>query len=204
MFGADPQYPLRLILGLFLYDFFVEGTKAGLLSLRAKGYLLTRALFPRWIIVLSAVSNAAITLGLFACVLVVYLVIAGRAPSAQALGLFAVYQLHYLAIVVGFSLAAGVLFMRFRDLNQVWEVAAQAGFFVAPIVYPMDVIPERFHFYLYAWPPTPIMLFSRSVLIDGVVPSARAHAFLTIEAGAILLIGALIYRRLSPRVAEYV
>ena len=46
IFGSQPHYSLRLILGLFLYDFFAEGTKAGLLSLRAKGYLLTRAIFP--------------------------------------------------------------------------------------------------------------------------------------------------------------
>lgn len=48
------------------------------------------------------------------------------------------------------------------------------------------------------------MLFSRSVLIDGVVPSARAHVFLTAETAAILLAGIVIYRRLAPGVAEYV
>jgi lipopolysaccharide transport system permease protein len=204
MFGSQPHYPLRLVLGLFLYDFFVEGTKSGLLSLRAKGYLLTRALFPRWIVVLSAMSNAAITLALFSLVLVGYLVLTGMGPSPRALGLFVLYQLHYAAIVAGFSLAASVLFMRVRDLNQVWEVVSQAGFFIAPIVYPLDVIPERLHVYLYLWPPTPIMLFSRSVLVDGVAPSARAHAFLTLETAVILLVGVIVYRRLSPRAAEYV
>ena len=49
--------------------------------------------------------------------------------------------------------------MRYRDLNQVWEVVTHAGFFVAPIIYPIDVLPERLHFYLYLWPPTPIILF---------------------------------------------
>ena len=73
-------------------------------------------------------------------------------------------MLLFFAIVVGFSLAASVLFMRYRDLNQVWEVVTQAGFFIAPIIYPIGVLPERLHVYLYAWPPTPIILFSRSVL----------------------------------------
>ena len=70
----------------------------------------------------------------------------------------------FFAIVAGFSLAASVLFMRYRDLNQVWEVVTQAGFFIAPIIYPIGILPERVHVYLYAWPPTPIILFSRSVL----------------------------------------
>ena len=76
--------------------------------------------------------------------------------------------------------------MRYRDLNQVWEVVTQAGFFVAPIIYPIDVLPERLHVYLYLWPPTPIILFARSVLIDGKVPSAFAHGLLTLEAVSIL------------------
>lgn len=204
LFGSQPHYSLRLILGLFLYDFFAEGTKSGLLSLRAKGYLLTRATFPRWIVVVSSISNAAITLGLFFIVLVSYLVARGIGPSAAGLGLVFFYLLHYVAIVLGFSLAASVLFMRFRDLNQIWEVVSQAGFFVAPIVYPLDLIPERLHAYLYLWPPTPIMLFTRSVLVDGIVPSARAHAFLTVEAAAILVVGAAVYARLAGRAAEYV
>ena len=52
-----------------------------------------------------------------------------------------------------------------------------AGFFVAPIIYPIDVLPERLHFYLYLWPPTPVILFARSVLVDGKVPcAARARS----------------------------
>ena len=36
VFANEPGYKLDLIIGLFLYDFFQEATKSGLLSLRAK------------------------------------------------------------------------------------------------------------------------------------------------------------------------
>jgi lipopolysaccharide transport system permease protein len=202
IFANTPEYKLDLIIGLFLYEFFQESTKTGLLSLRAKGYLLTKARFPSWVLVVSSASNAVITLGLFSIVLVVFLGLSGRAPSVAMLGLYVVYQAHFLAIVTGFSLAASVLFMRYRDLNQVWEVVTQAGFFIAPIVYPIGVLPERLHFLLYLWPPTPIVLFSRSVLVDQHAPSALAHVLLTVEASAILAVGALVYRVRAPRVAE--
>jgi lipopolysaccharide transport system permease protein len=203
VFASEPQYRLDLIIGLFLYEFFQEATKSGLLSLRAKGYLLTKARFPSWIVVVTSASNAVVTLALFSVVLFVFLALSGRAPSIAAVALYTVYQVHYLAIVTGFSLAASVLFMRFRDLNQVWEVVTHAGFFVAPIIYPLGILPERMHGWLYLWPPTPIILFSRSVLVDGRVPSALAHVLLTFEAVAILTIGALVYRARAPRVAEY-
>src|SRR5262249_44121457 len=65
-------------------------------------------------------------------------------------------------------------------------------------------MPERFHRYLYLWPPTPIIEFSRAVLVAGTIPTARAHLFLAVDAATILLVGALIFRRFSPRAAEYV
>ncbi len=74
-----------------------------------------------------------------------FLALTGRTPSAIAVGLYALYLVQLFAIVSGFSLAASVLFMRYRDLNQVWEVVTQAGFFIAPIVYPIGILPERLH-----------------------------------------------------------
>jgi lipopolysaccharide transport system permease protein len=201
-FAGEAQYKLDLIVGLFLYEFFQEATKTGLLSLRAKGYLLTKARFPSWVVVLTSASNAVITLVLFSVVLLAFLALSGRPPSALAVGLYGFYLIQLFAIVSGFSLAASVLFMRYRDLNQVWEVVTQAGFFIAPIVYPIGILPERLHVYLYAWPPTPVILFARSVLLDGQVPSALAHALLFAETVAILVTGILIYAARAPRVAE--
>ncbi len=202
VFAGTPQYKLDLITGLFLYEFFQEATRTGLLSLRAKGYLITKVRFPWWIIVVTSASNAVITLALFSVVLLAFLALTGRPPSPQAVALYVLYQVHFVAIVAGFSLAASVLFMRYRDLNQVWEVVTHAGFFVAPIIYPLTILPERLHWYLYVWPPTPIILFSRSVLIDNVVPSPAAHVLLFAEAATILGAGALIYRSRAPRIAE--
>jgi homopolymeric O-antigen transport system permease protein len=203
VFTNTPQYRIGLILGLFLYEFFQEGTRAGLESLRAKGYLLTKARFPSWVLVVAATSNAVITLVLVSVVLITFLVLSGRAPSLLAVALYGWYLLHFFAVVTGFSLAASVLFMQYRDLNQVWEVVTQAGFFIAPIIYPISVLPERLHFYLYLWPPTPIILFARSVLVEGRVPSALAHGLLTLEAAVVLGVGAWIYSARAPRVPEY-
>jgi lipopolysaccharide transport system permease protein len=204
LFASNPTYKLNLIVGLFLWDFFAEGTKTGLLSLAAKGYLLTKARVPRWILVVTSISNALITLSVFSAVIIVFLTVAGHPPTAAALVAFAGYALAMAAIVIGFSLASSVLFLRYRDLNQVWEVVLQAGFFLAPIIYPLDILPERFHFYLYIWPPTPVIEFSRAALVAGTMPTLRGHVYLAADALACLALGIVIFRNLSPRAAEYV
>lgn len=203
IFASEPSYRLNLIIGLFLWDFFAQGTAVGLTSLQVKGYLVSKAKFPSWILVVTSLSNALITLGVFWAIILVTLTLMGRAPSPLQIALFLWYLLHFAAVVIGFSLATSVLFLRYRDLNQVWDVVLQAGFFLAPIVYPLSILPERFHKYLYLWPPTPVIQFARSVLTGGALPTLRANLFLTIEAAVILLVGAIVFRRCSPRTAEY-
>jgi len=204
LFATTPTYKLDLIVGLFLWDFFAEGTKSGLTSLQAKGYLLTKARVPPWILVVTSIANALITLAVFTLVIGIFLVVTNHPPTLGAVVAYAGYCLALVAMVVGFALGSSVLFLRYRDLNQVWEVVLQAGFFLAPIIYPLGILPERFHFYLYIWPPTPVIEFSRAALVTGVLPTLRGDAYLLLDALCCLVAGAVIFSRLSPRAAEYI
>jgi lipopolysaccharide transport system permease protein len=203
VFPTEPTYKLDLIVGLFLFDFFTDATKTGMTALSSKAFLLTKARLPRYLLVLTSMTNALVTLAVFALAVIGYLVLAGRAPSPAAVAAFCAHLLSFTGIVVGISLAASVLFLRSRDLNQAWDMVTQAGFFVAPIIYPLGVIPERFHLWLYLWPPTPVMEFARAALIDGAVPSPRAHLGLALMAAAYLAAGSWVYRRYAPGAAEY-
>lgn len=202
IFASDPSYRLDLIVGLLVWDFFAESTRVGLTSLQAKGYLLAKTRFPRWVLVVTSSSNALITLGVFASAVIGYLVAVGRAPGLAQLALFVLYLLQLYALVTGISLATSVLFLRYRDLNQVWEVVTQAGFFVAPIVYPLRILPERFHLALYLWPPTVFIQHARMVLVDGALPSLRAHLLMAGMTLAVLAVGILVFRREAPGAAE--
>ena len=203
LFASNPTYKLDLIVGLFLWDFFAEGTRSGLGALHVKGFLLTKARLPAWILVVTAISNAAITLTVFSVSIVVFLAVTGHAPPIASLALFVLYAIALAVIVVGMSLGSSVLFLRYRDLNQVWDLLIQAGFFLAPVIYPISILPEKFHFYLYLWPPTPVIEFARDVLVRGVVPTATAHLCLAGVAALTMAAGVVIFRALSPRAAEY-
>jgi lipopolysaccharide transport system permease protein len=202
IFASDSRYTTNLLIGLFLYEFFAEGTKTGLQALHAKGFLVGKAKFPLWIIVVASISNAALSLTLFGVILTIWTTATQSIVALQVVPLFVTYVASYCAVVVGFSLGASVLFLKYRDLNQVWEVVVQAGLFLAPVIYPLSIIPERFQFYLYLWPPTPVIQFTRLLFVDGAVPTLRAHTFLYLEAAVVLLAGALIFRRYAPSAAE--
>lgn len=198
----NETYLQNLLIGLLLWDFFGEATRAGMYALSRKSYLLTKARFPRWLLVITSSVNATITLTVWSTSIVVVLALTHHGPPLWAIGLFLLYLALYAAIVLGITLAGSVLYLKYRDLDQIWDVILQAGFFLAPIFYPMSVLPEKYHFYLYLWPVTPVLQFSRSVLINHEVPTLRAHLLLLGVAATILTAGILLFRKNAPHVVE--
>jgi lipopolysaccharide transport system permease protein len=202
IFSMDPDYPINLVIGLFVWDFFAEATRSGMGCLHAKAFLLTKARFPRWVLVLTSCSNSVITVSLFVIVVTIYLAVFREPLSLVGLFFFLLYLVLFLMIIIGFSLAASVLYLCYKDLNQFWDLALQAGFFVAPIIYPLDILPEKYHIILYLWPPTSVIQFIRLVLVHGEIPSLLANGLLIAAAAASLVVGVLVYRRFVPRAIE--
>jgi len=200
---TDPNYKVNLVLGVFLWEFFAEGTKVGLVSLFTKGYLVKKTRFPRWIVVATSTANAVITLLVCTAAILLYLAWGGRFPSTSRLLLFILYEIEMWMIVLGFSLSMSVLYPRYRDLNHLWDAISQAGFFVAPIVYPIQILPEGLHPYLYLWPPTPVIEFAKRVLIQGTTPTLEANLLLLVAALSILAVGVVVFQRHMPRAAEH-
>jgi ABC-type polysaccharide/polyol phosphate export permease len=203
LFSSNDKYGIHLVIGIFLYEFFGESTKVGMASLLTKSFVIAKSSFPRWIIVVASTANPLLTLLVASVAVIGYLYITAAGPSLLHIGLYLSYLVATLLISIGFSLAASVLLLRYRDLNQIWEVVVQAGFFVAPVIYPLSVLPERFHVYVYMWIPTPLIEFSRAVLADNHIPTLKAHGLLWASVAASLICGWQIHRLLVPRAAEY-
>lgn len=195
-------YVFNLLIGLLLWDFFSSATKVGVYALSSKAFLLTKALFPRWILVVTSLANPLLTLLVWTITIVVVISIAHSVPPIWAILLFFVYLILLVLIVLGFALASSVLYLKYRDLDQIWDVTLQAGFFLAPIVYDISVLPERYHKLLFLWPLTPVLQFSRQVLIEHTAPTLKAHSLLVALTAAILLIGAVVFHKRAPRAVE--
>lgn len=83
IFSTDQNYKLNLVVGLFLWDFFAESTKSGLAALHGKGFLLTKAKFPPWILIVASSSNAIIALTVFSVAILAYLGFSEDFPSRR-------------------------------------------------------------------------------------------------------------------------
>jgi len=137
--GDIPHFPVYLLLGIVLWNFFSEMTSQSLGSIVGRGDLIRKIRIPRWTIVFSSSISALINLGLNLLVIAVFLVINKVELSFSILWL-PLILLEIYALGLGLSLFLSAAFVKYRDMSYIWEVILQAGFYLTPILYPLAMI----------------------------------------------------------------
>jgi len=197
----DDSFALYLLIGIVGWRFLANGTMTSISAIVGKPSLVTKVYVPRQVLVLSTVLSSFASSILEFSVLVPLLIFFGVDLSANVL-LFPIIHLAFLVLVYGTSLILSSLYVYYRDLNQIWDVLLQAGFFLSPIVYPISIVPEK---YLAAYMMNPVTVtieMYRDVLLYATTPSLADLAFVVAAAGGVLIAGTAIFSRLERRFAE--
>jgi ABC-2 type transport system permease protein len=140
--NSIPNKPQYLLLGIVLWTFFVDVTSGSVDAIVGKGDLLRKINFPKYVIILAVAMSALINLGLNAIIVAVFMVVGHVSIGWNALLIIPlILELFILGVAVGFFLSA--LFVRFRDVSYIWEVALQVGFYATPILYPLSEVLTR-------------------------------------------------------------
>ncbi len=134
-----PHYPVYLFVGIILWNFFTEMTQQSLGSIVSRGDLIRKIRIPRWMVVFSTSLNALINLGLNLLVLALFMVVNHVVPLATMLWLpLVIVEVYIFGLGLSFFLSA--LFVKFRDIQYIWDLLTQAGFYLTPILYPLTRI----------------------------------------------------------------
>ena len=135
--GEVPHYPVVLLAAIVVFNFFSEATSGGLGSLVARENLLRKVYFPRAAVPISVSLTAAANLGLGVVVVFLFALINGVTPSATWL-LFLGSAASVVVLATAVSVLLAVLFVRYRDVQPIWEVMLQLLFWGTPIIYTIE------------------------------------------------------------------
>lgn len=139
-FGDEiPHYPVYLLVGTVLWNFFNECAQQGIHSIEQRGDLIRKLSFPKYIVVVSATSTAVINVLINLCVVVIFALLNGVTPSLSWLLVLPLLAELYL-LALGVSLLLGAMNIKFRDVGSIWEVLMQAMFYAVPIIYPLSMV----------------------------------------------------------------
>lgn len=139
---GTPQYPIVLLLGITLWAFFSEATSVGMQSIVGRGDILRKINFPKYIIILSAMTSSLISLSINLVVVIIFALATGIQFTGLAL-LAPINILQLFILAFGCSLILSTLYVKFRDIGHIWEVVAQILFYATPIFYPLTMVAGR-------------------------------------------------------------
>lgn len=205
--SSIPYYTLFLLLGLIMWNMFTRGISMSMGSVLGRGGVIRDVYFPRVVLVL----GGCLTASFMACFeLITFIALAacyGVMPRIEWLAFPPIFALEFL-VVFGISMILSGMNAIYRDVQYIWQVTVQAGFFVTPVFYSLSPLyspfPADMTMILSLNPITQVLNMARGVLIDGAYPSAFAFVGLLISGLILATIGHITFQRYDKRLAEEV
>jgi ABC-2 type transport system permease protein len=212
--AISTYYPLSLLIGIVLFTFFSDATVMGMTSVVARESLIRKMSFPRLIIPTSATLTATITLAINMTIIVLFVAWKRIVPQFDWL-LVLLLLLELYVFVLGVSLVLSTLFVRFRDIGQIWELALQLLFYASPIIYPVGFLPGWARRLAFLNPFTQVMQDIRSLVLyrdlgpnritaAGAFDSPAGRLIPITIAFAVFGLGLYLFKRDEPWFAERV
>lgn len=203
-----PHYGVYLLTTVVLWTYFAESTATAVGCLVRRGDLVRKVAFPRLAVPLSVTLTSLFDLMMNLVALVVFMLITGVTPRASWLEL-PVLIAAMSVYIAGLSMIMSILFVRYRDVDQIWTVVRQALFYATPTLYVVSALPGVLSRIASANPLAAIFTQARHALVDPAAPTAAQAVGgtawllipLAVTIGAFVL-GAVMYRRGSAHVAE--
>jgi lipopolysaccharide transport system permease protein len=196
-----PHYLGFILSGIFLWTFFARTVVEGTESLVGNITLLTKIPIPLQIFpFVTTVTNFS-TLLLSLPVLFTALAISG-VPISATLVLFPVYLALLFMMAYGFALILALGFVYFRDLKHVMEIVMQVWFYGTPVLFDAKMIPENYHWVLYANPTGLLFHHLHLILIQGVYPPVSEAAMVVAWTAIVVSSAGLFYRRAASGAVE--
>jgi ABC-2 type transport system permease protein len=197
-----------LLFNVVVFTFFQEATSLSVISVVSQESIVRKTQFPRLVIPFSVVLTALFNLGLNLIAVFIFILAFGVSPMWTWLFLPLIVLL-LTAITTAVAMLLSSLYVRFHDVQIIWSVLVTMLFYATPILYPLEIMPERFHWLAFLNPLTALFVQARHWIIDPSAPTAVSAAggwlellpSIAIVAG-ICAFAVVYFNRAAPRIAE--
>ena len=195
------NFPLYLLLGIIMWTALARGTQISIDGILSRTGMFKQIHIPNYVPGLSATLTSTIMLSFEMIIFGIFMVFFQFIPSITILLLPLILLLEFL-LILGLALPLSVLNVKFRDMRFIWNVVLQAGFFVTPIFYKLDMLPENIQAILQYSPMVQILLIAQEVTLYGQIPSSELVLQAIGTTAIVFTIGCLIYLKFQKGVVE--
>lgn len=199
---STPNFPLFVLCGLVPFNFFVVATNMGTTSLLDNAGLVKRVPVPLNVVPISTVISACIHFGIQVALLLSFALISGFTVTRYWLWLPVIFGLEIL-FVCGLVLITSSITVYVRDTRYLVESANSVLFWLVPIFYPLDIIPQQFRNVYQYNPMAAVVLAVQHIIMQMKSPPETLLWKLPAVSLAVFVVGYLFFSRLKSRFFEH-
>lgn len=190
------NYPMFLLSALLPWNFFTFSLTSSVGAIISNAELVKKIYFPREILPISSVLAYSVDFLLQLLALLVFLTILGY-KSYAFIPLIPFIIIIQLFFNIGIACLFSCLNVYYRDVQQFVGILTTAWFYGTPLVYTIDMIPDKFRWVFVLNPMSSIVLLYRTLLYDNQLPSLKLILYAIFFSTAMLIIGYFVFQRYS-------
>jgi len=164
--GVDTTfaYSIYLCAGVLTWGLFTEMVGRSQTMFLDNANLLKKISFPRITLPIIVVMNAGLNFSIVMALFLAFLLVSGNFPGWVLLAAVPVLALQ-IAFAMGLGMVLGVLNVFFRDVGQFFGIFLTFWFWLTPIVYPANILPERIKPFMALNPMAPVISAYQSIFV---------------------------------------
>ena len=196
------NYWAFLITGYFVYHFVSQATLAAASILDEYAVMIRSVAVPRSATVLAAISSRFIEF-IVEFMIALLLVAAFHhhaLPSTLLWVPLLVFMMFLLAVGLSFMISALAVF--YYDVRHMLPIALTALFYISPVIYTVNMVPEQYHTLYYLNPLATLLDLMHTTVYEGAAPDLEIFIACILQVSVILWVGVKIFKHFEPQFAE--
>ena len=194
-------FSIYLCAGVIFWGFHAEVLNRMVSVFLEQANLMKKTAFPRVCLPAIVTGTALINLGIIVVLYAIFLVLIGHWPGVAVIGVIPLLMLQTL-FALGLGLLLGTLNVFFRDVSQFVTVTLQFWFWLTPIVYTLDIVPERFRGWLALNPLQPVIAGYQTIFLGKSMPDLSTLVVPSFVALVCLVTGAWLFWRHADELVD--
>lgn len=201
--GIDSQYAyaIYLMAGMVGWTLFADIVGRSLTVFIDNGNLLKKMAFPKIALPLIVIGSAMVNFILLFLAMFVIFGLLGHV-ALSAIYWLPILILITLILAIGIGLLLGVLNVFMRDIGQVMSIVLQFWFWLTPVVYMIDAMPEKYYKLLLINPMTGVVLGYHNVLVFNKAPDLSLLIYPFILGLLLLGLSLYVYKKANEDMAD--